>query len=83
MTLNAEIEAKLLDYAERHGLTDLDSALAELLNKAQAEYETELQNALAEGSADVDAGRVIPAEQVFEEIRIEYCLPRGYFEEGQ
>jgi predicted transcriptional regulator len=83
MTLNAEIEAKLLDYAERHGLTDLDSALAELLNKAQAEYEAELQSALAEGSADVDAGRVIPAEQVFEEIRIEYGLPRGYFEEGQ
>ncbi|HEY1945524.1 MAG TPA: hypothetical protein VGG97_00855 [Bryobacteraceae bacterium] len=56
---------------------------AELLKKAQAEYEAELQNALAEGSADVDAGRVVPAAQVFEEIRIEYGLPRGYFEEGR
>ena len=76
--LSEERHAQLNDYAQRHG-QDLSAALDEVLADALAWDRLEHEETVAgiqRGLADLKAGRVKPASQVFDELRVKHGLSR-------
>jgi predicted transcriptional regulator len=73
-----ERKAQLEAYAQRHGqdaATALDDLLADYLAWEEQDYEKSVE-AIRRGNEDVLAGRTRPAEEVFQELRLKYGLPR-------
>jgi predicted transcriptional regulator len=76
--LSPERQAQLNDYAHRHGqdpATALDDVLAEALEWERQDY-AEAVESIRKGYADFQAGRVTPADESFEELRVKHDLPR-------
>ena len=76
--LSEERQAQLNEYAQRHGqdaATALDEVLAEALAYDRLDYEEAVEG-IRRGLEDMQAGRVKPASQVFEELRAKYGFPR-------
>jgi predicted transcriptional regulator len=77
MPVKPERKAQLEDYAQRHGqdeVTALDDVLANYFAWEQQEYQ-EAAEGIREGLADIEAGRVSPADEVFERLRVKHGLP--------
>lgn len=75
--LKPERKAQLEDYAQRHGqdtATALDDVLADALEWHRQDY-TEAVEGIRKGYADLQAGRVRPFEESFEELRVKHGLP--------
>jgi len=78
MPLKPERMAQLEEYAQRHGqdpATALDDALAAYLDWERQDYQEAVEG-IRQGYADFKAGRMQPAEEVFEELREKHGLPR-------
>ena len=78
LPLTPERKAQLDDYARRHGqdtATALDEALATYLDWEQQDYREAVEG-IRQGYADFQAGRVRPAEEAFEELRVKHGFPR-------
>lgn len=76
--ISPERHAQLSDYAQRHG-QDAAAALDEVLDAAMAYERLDLQEAVVgirQGYEDARAGRMRPAEETFEELRVKHGLPR-------
>jgi len=76
--ISPDRKAQLDAYAQRHGqdaAAALDSVLEEYLTWEEEDREETIA-ALREGFEDITAGRTRPAEEVFEELRVKYGLPR-------
>ena len=76
--ITAKRKAELEEYAHRRGqdtTTALDAALAEYLAWEREEY-LEAVEAIREGYDEMKAGLARPAQEVFEELREKYGLPR-------
>ena len=75
--LSPERQAQLNDYARRHGkdpVVALDDALATALEWDQQDYQEAVEG-IRQGYADLEAGRVRPIEESFEELRVKHGLP--------
>ena len=78
VAITPERKAQLDSYAQRHGkdpAAALDEALATYLEWDEQDYR-EAADGIRQGYADFKAGRVQPAEQVLEELRVKHGLPR-------
>jgi predicted transcriptional regulator len=78
LPLTPERKAQLDDYARRHGqdtAAALDNALAAYFDWERQEYQEAVEG-VRQGYADFQAGRVQPADEVFEELRVKHGLPR-------
>jgi predicted transcriptional regulator len=78
IAIKPERRAQLDDYAQRHGqdVTDaLDEALAAYLEWERADYQEAVEG-IRQGYEDVKAGRIQPAAEAFEELRLKHGLPR-------
>jgi predicted transcriptional regulator len=76
--LSAERQAELNEYAQRHGqdpAAALDEVLAEALAWERLDFDDAVQG-IREGYEDLKAGRTQPADEMFEELRVKYGLPR-------
>jgi predicted transcriptional regulator len=76
--LKPERKAQLEDYAQRRGqdpAAALDEALATYLEWEREDYQDAVQG-IREGYEDMKAGRMQPAEEMFEELRVKHGLPR-------
>lgn len=76
--IKPERKAELEEYARRHGqdtATALDEALAEYLAWERQDFQ-EAVAGIREGYEDLKAGRTQPADEMFEELRIQHGLPR-------
>jgi predicted transcriptional regulator len=76
--LSPQREAQLNDYAQRHGQDPaiaLDDVLAAALEWEQQDYREAVEG-IRRGYADLEAGRVRPIEESFEELRMKHGLPR-------
>lgn len=76
--LKPERKAQLEQYAQRHGqdpAAALDDVLAAALDWEELEYR-EATEGIRHGYADFTAGRIRPAEDVFEDLRVKHGLPR-------
>jgi predicted transcriptional regulator len=75
--LTPERKAQLDDYARRHGqdaATALDDALATYLDWERQDS-LEAVEGIRQGYADFQAGRMQPAEEAFEGLRVKHGLP--------
>jgi predicted transcriptional regulator len=71
-------KAQLDEYARRHGqdpAVALDEVLAAWLEEERQEYR-ETVEAIKRGYANVEAGRMHPAEMVMERLRAKDGIPR-------
>jgi predicted transcriptional regulator len=78
MPMKPERKAQLDAYAERHGqdaATALDDALADYFEWEKQDYRESVAG-IQRGYEDMKAGRVQPAEEFFEDLRIEHGFPR-------
>ena len=78
LPITPERKAQLEDYARRHGqdpVEALDDALAIYFDWDRQDYQEAVEG-IRQGYADFQAGRTQPAEEVFEELRVKYGLPR-------
>ena len=78
MPMKPERKAPFDAYAERHGqdaVTALDDLLADYFEWEQQDYR-EAVTAIQPGYQDMQAGRVQPMEEFFEELRVEHGFPR-------
>jgi len=78
MPVKPERKAQLDAYAELHGqdaVTVLDDVLADYLAREQQEFQEAVEG-IREGIDDMEAGRVMPAKEAFEKLRVEHGLPR-------
>jgi predicted transcriptional regulator len=78
LPLTPERKAQLDDYARRHGqdsATALDEALATYLDWERQDYQEAIEG-IRQGYADFQAGRVRPAEESFEKLRVKHGFPR-------
>jgi predicted transcriptional regulator len=78
VALTPERKAQLEDYALRHGqdaATALDEVLADYLEWESQDHREAVEG-IREGYADAKAGRVLSAEDAFEELRVKHGLPR-------
>ncbi len=76
MPMKPERKAQLEAYAERHGqdaITALDDLLADYFASDQQEYQEAVEG-IREGLADMEAGRMSPADEVFERLRVKHGL---------
>ena len=76
--LSAERQAQLNDYAQRHGqdpIVALDEVLADALEWERLDFQETVEGIRA-GYEDMKAGRTQPADEMFEELRVKYGLPR-------
>jgi predicted transcriptional regulator len=76
LQLQPEIEAQLTADARAHGLA-LERYVETLLSSCVLDpaYSDEEQ-AIHQGLADMEAGRTQPLDEVFEELRAKYAIPR-------
>lgn len=78
LPLTAERKDQLEDYARRHGqdtAAALDEALGTYLEWERQDYQEAVEG-IRQGYADFQAGRVRPAEESFEELRVKHGFPR-------
>jgi predicted transcriptional regulator len=78
MPVKPERKAQLEEYAQRHGQSApeaLDEIIADHLAWEQQDYQEAVEG-IREGLADIEAGRVSPADEVFERLRVKHGLPR-------
>ena len=78
VNLSPTLEAQLREYAERHGqdpAAALDEVLTDALEWERLDFHDAVEG-IREGLEDMEAGRTQPAEEVFEELRVKYGLPR-------
>ena len=76
--ITPERKAQLDGYAQRHGqdpAAALDEALATYLAWDEQDYREAVEG-IRQGYADFKAGRIQPADQVLEELRLRHGLPR-------
>jgi predicted transcriptional regulator len=76
--LTPERKAQLDEYARRHGLDPvaaLDDALDIYFDWDRQDYQEAVEG-IRRGYADFQAGRVRPAEESFEELRVKHGFPR-------
>ena len=76
--LSPERQAQLNEYAARRGqdpASALDEVLASALDWERQDYQEAVQG-IRLGYADLQAGRVRPADESFEDLRVKHGLPR-------
>jgi predicted transcriptional regulator len=77
LPVKPERKAQLEDYAQRHGqdtVTALDDVLADYFAWEQREY-GEAVDGIQQGYDDLQAGRVQPMDEFFEDLRLEHGFP--------
>lgn len=78
LPVKPELKAQLEAYAQQHGQSPaeaLDDLLTAQLERERLEY-AEAVEGIREGIEDLEAGRVMPANEAFEKLRVEHGLPR-------
>src|SRR5256885_17055232 len=76
--LKPERKAQLEEYARRHGqdpAAALDNVLAAYFDEEQQDYAETVQ-AVQDAYEDVKAGRIRPAAEFLEDLRLKHGLPR-------
>jgi predicted transcriptional regulator len=78
ISITDERKAQLEEYAHRHGQEAeiaLDAVLADALEWERLDYQQAVEG-IRQGYADLQAGRVRPVAEAFEELRKKHDLPR-------
>lgn len=76
--MKPERKAELEDYAQRHGqdeIAALDDVLADYFAWEKQDYREAVEG-IQRGYEDMQAGRVQPMEEFFEDLRVEHGFPR-------
>ncbi len=76
--ISPQRHAELNDYAQRHGqnaAAALDEVLAAALEWERLDFHEAVEG-IRLGYEDMKAGRMQPAEEMFEELRVKHALPR-------